>query len=152
MGDSSAGSGLLDIREIQVSGSYSAVLQVVQEGYAQAIQLSDGTPAVYLDGQWESTGSGHIWQTGVQAKLLFERNGVLFWITGDPRDGVDEDALVAIGNELTPATASLTRYLAASAQDVFSGELYEIVPANVSPGSGVGLFVLMQPSSGSPLS
>ncbi len=155
---STNGSGVLDIREFQLASSCSAVLQVVQDGYAQQTQLGDGTSAVFVDGAWAATDTGHTWQTGEQNKLLFERNGVLFWITGDPRDGLDENALVTVANELVlttsplpvlgqPEVGALARDLAASMQAFYSGELYYVVPTGITADSGVGSFVLMQGSS-----
>jgi hypothetical protein len=149
---SSAGSGVLYIREFGISDRYSSVQLVVQAGYAQETQLSDGTLAGFVDGQWVSTDSGApIWQTGEQIKLLFYRDGLVICISADPRDGVDENALVALANSLLPApsplpgmgqpgAASLVRYMASSAQGIFSGEVYKGVPAGVAPDSGIGEF------------
>lgn len=154
------GTGMLDIREFQLASTCAAVLQVVQANYAQETLLADGTAAVFVDGSWENSGSGHVWTTGEQNKLLFERNGVLFWLSADPRDGMDENALVAVANNLTlaqtplhalnqPGVASIARYLAASLENFFAGELYYVVPVGLSPQTGIGTYVLMQGRSNS---
>ncbi|HZC06962.1 MAG TPA: hypothetical protein VE338_15110, partial [Ktedonobacterales bacterium] len=48
------GSGVLDIREFQISQSLSAVLQSVQEGSVNSVTVN-GLNAVYVDGMWVTT-------------------------------------------------------------------------------------------------
>jgi hypothetical protein len=47
----SAGIGVLDIREFQMSSQYAAVLQIVQDGSATPVQVG-ATPAVCVNGSW----------------------------------------------------------------------------------------------------
>lgn len=103
----SPGSGILDIREFKVSPNYSAVLQAVQAGSAAWVSL-DGRPAVYIDGIWtdpvihrQPMMDTPIWQFGVRSELMVERNGVVFWIVGDQRDGANQAELVKLAGMLT---------------------------------------------------
>lgn len=104
-----AGSGLLDIREFQVSSQYSAVLLAVQTG-SVTMTTANGQPAVYVDGMWTLTPGGRkVWQTGARSMLMFEADGIIFWITGDQRDGLDAYALTQIAASLTQTTVATLR-------------------------------------------
>jgi hypothetical protein len=108
-GAQTSGSGLLDIREFQVSNAYSAVLLVVQDGSATMTSVN-GQPAVYVDGMWVVTQGGRkMWQRGTRSMLIFERDGVIFWITGDQRDGMTEYPLTRIAAALTPTSLTTLR-------------------------------------------
>lgn len=100
---SSKGSGKIWIREFLPR---TDVLQLVQEGAASPIdQNAGGALAIYVNGQWiESTSGGSIWQYGSRSELIYQINGVVFWIVGDQQDDVGEKELmrVATGLELLP--------------------------------------------------
>lgn len=103
------GSGLLDIREFQLSSSYVAVLQAVQDGSA-SITTVGGQQAVYVDGMWVVTQGGRwVWQAGTRSMLIFQRQGVIFWITADQRDGMSMYALTQIAERLTQTTLQMLR-------------------------------------------
>lgn len=98
------GSGLLDIREFQLSSSYVAVLQAVQDGSA-SITTVGGQQAVYVDGMWVVTQGGRwVWQAGTRSMLIFQRQGVIFWVSADQRDGMSMYALTQIAERLTQTT------------------------------------------------
>ena len=62
----------------------------------------NGQPAVYVDGMWVvSQGGRKTWQSGTRSMLIFERDGVIFWITGDQRDGMTAYPLTQIASALT---------------------------------------------------
>lgn len=79
------------------------VLQVVQQGAAHLIQF-DGqghASAIYVDGQWVRISKyAHTWSYGTRSELIYEMNGVLFWIVGDQRDGISRDELLSIAGSL----------------------------------------------------
>ncbi len=158
----SAGTGLLDIREFQVSSTYAAVLQVVQIGSASLVKVGD-TSAVYVDGAWMPR-SGHsmwpaddsampyVWQTGVRSELIFERAGVVYWVVADQRDGAGQDELIHLASQLAPADPHLLRpqrisvldaeaSLDASFRVPVGNEVYQLVQSGLSVDSGVGAFV-----------
>ena len=100
-----AGSGVLDVRMFQIADEYQAVLKVVQSGSAREIRFGD-TWAIYVDGTWVAQGRHRFWQSGVHSQLLFEKNGLIFWITGDQRDGMDQAHLLAAASKITTATSA----------------------------------------------
>jgi hypothetical protein len=103
------GTGLLDIREFQLSSQYLEVLLAVQSGSATKTSVN-GQPAVYVDGMWMVTQGGRqTWQSGTRSLLIFERDGVIFWITGDQRDGMTSYALTQVAAALRPTTLSSLR-------------------------------------------
>ncbi len=161
---SGAGSGTLDIREFQVSPSYSAVLQVVEPGYATSVSLSDGEQAVYVNGMWQQSFLDHTlvstWQTGTNCMLIMERQGVVIWMAGDPRDGLNAQSMVSIASQLvTVSRTSLMRNyrgvwlasasLVVSVNDPLGSEWYLLVSASISPATGAGQFVFSGTSTGS---
>jgi hypothetical protein len=99
------GSGVLDVRMFQIADDYQAVLKVVQSGSAREIKFGD-TWAIYVDGTWIAQGRHRFWQSGVHSQLLFEKNGVIFWMTGDQRDGMDQAHLLAAASKIIAATSA----------------------------------------------
>jgi hypothetical protein len=150
------GSGLLDIREFQVNDQTAAVLQVVQVGSVTQVQVGD-SPAAYVNGTW--MGPHRVWQPGVRSELIFEQNGVVFWIVGDQRDGMGQDQLVQIASALAPTSPralELTKFgvqfvgrsLEVSFEEPIGTELLEVLKAGTSPDGGTGAFVEMAPAPG----
>jgi len=101
-GASSHGSGEIAILEFKPNAD---VLQVIGLGAAQII-LTDAkgyAQAIYVDGQWVWLNRiSHRWISGGRSELIYQRNGVVFWIVGDQRDGVDENVLWSIAQSLMP--------------------------------------------------
>jgi hypothetical protein len=92
------GSGIIVISEFKPLGS---VLQVVQLGAAHLIAQNGKVTAIYVDGQWETINqSSHAWVYGERSELIYEHDGVVFWIAGDQRDGIDSNALLQIAESL----------------------------------------------------
>lgn len=157
------GSGVLDIREFQVNDKYSAVLQVIQEGSQSLVKFGD-TPAVYVNGTWAPRGVSHQvmdggddqfhwqWQPGVRSELIFEIDGVVYWIVGDQRDGMQQNELLRIASLLKPTDSrelqpnKLTLRLAGTSlaysfSDPIGHEVYAEVASSDSPGTGAAAFV-----------
>jgi hypothetical protein len=164
---SSEGTGVLDIREFQVSSQYAAVLQVVQDGSVMRVQVGN-TPAVYVDGVWapvpvrergvvsgtmSPSAASYTWETGIRSELIFERNNVVFWIVGDQRDGTSANALVSLAENLVATSYSqldsqwsqrlrmVDQALIQSFQGPLGKELYYLVPAGDSVKSGASVFM-----------
>ena len=79
------------------------VFQVVQLGAARLIQIDNkgNAMAIYVDGQWERIDRfSHAWVYGERSELIYERDGVIFWIAGDQRDGINSTALGQIAESL----------------------------------------------------
>jgi hypothetical protein len=80
------------------------VLQVVQLGAAHMIKFDahGQASAIYVDGQWVRINRySHTWSYGTRSELIYEQNGVLFWIVGDQRDGISRSSLQTIAASLT---------------------------------------------------
>lgn len=143
------GTGLLDIREFQVSDAYSAVLAVVKAGSTTEVQLPDGTNAVYIDGTW--AGSHNLWQSGVRSELVFEEGGLVFWVVGDQRDGMGQDVLVRLMGMLQPVSPRVLEQsdfgvrfvghsLAVSFQQPVGTDVVKAIPAGQLADSGTGVY------------
>ena len=82
------------------------VLQVVHNGAAHLIRMGLGSAGsgVYVTGQWtqQSLTATPSWSYTHRSELIFEdpNTGVVFWIVGDKRDGIDEDELSNIATSL----------------------------------------------------
>jgi len=97
------GTGRIVICEFRPLGR---VVQVVKFGSAQMVRL-DGShaQAVYVNGQWVRVNTiSHDWVYGVRSELIYEHDGVIFWIVGDQRDGVDSSILSSIASSLQSFT------------------------------------------------
>ena len=93
----SHGIGQISICEFTPRGQ---VLQVVQSGAASTLQ-NNGHKAIYVDGQWVHINKfSHEWIYGGRSEIIYEHDGVVFWIVGDQRDGIDQNTLLAIANSL----------------------------------------------------
>jgi hypothetical protein len=159
------GTGVLDIREFRVNPQYAAVLQVVQAGYAWQT-TADGTAAVYVDGTWTQRTANpmktevslpfYAWVPGQHSELILERDGVVFWIVGDQRDGLDESGLVQMAaqlqdvdlNTLQPRARAIRivgESLLQSFQQPEGLELLQLEPADSGRDTRPPLFVANQP-------
>ncbi len=101
-GSASHGTGKISVSEFKPQGQ---VLQVVQLGAAHSLQIGrDGhAQAIYVDGQWVRISRfSHDWVYGGRSEIIYEHDGVIFWIVGDQRDGIGQQILLAITNSLQP--------------------------------------------------
>jgi hypothetical protein len=93
------GTGQIVIREFKPNED---VMQLVQDNAAHPIQTDQqGQPqAIYVDGQWIPHGKAFLWAAGGRCELIYQQNGVIFWIAGDQRDGLSEKGLWRIARSL----------------------------------------------------
>ena len=149
------GSGMLDIREFRLSPDVAAVLQVVQSGSATAVDVGND-PAVYVEGAWSGNSVLSRWVTGKRSEIILEHNGVIIWIVADPRDGMKQAQLIDVAKQLqfTPQLPQshnstvmqvIERQLDAASATANSGEVYAVLPSDVSPSTGIFSFVSMSP-------
>ncbi len=99
------GTGQIVIREFKPNEN---VLQLVKDNAARPMQLDQHgqAQAIYVDGQWIPHDKAFVWAAGGRCELIYQQNGVLFWIAGDQRDGVGEKQLWTIAQSLHPVTDS----------------------------------------------
>ncbi|MBV9710480.1 MAG: hypothetical protein JO011_06155 [Ktedonobacteraceae bacterium] len=151
------GTGRIAIREFKPTGK---VLQVVQAGAAHQIIIGNngsGQVAVYVDGQWgQRTKVSQAWVYGTRSELIYEHNGVIFWIVGDQRDGINGQILQSIAASMASFNLARAMHLdnrvdiMVSLEDLtwlFSGDVIYLDGPDGTSWSVVG-----QPSSVSPIS
>lgn len=131
------GTGNIIILELKPMGD-GKVLQGVAINSSHQIKIgSNGEPGLVVNGQWHSINkTTHTWVDNGSVELIYERNGVIFWIQGDQRDGIDKDGkmLAEIATSLTPLDVSriahMSRFdgLQQSADDLgftYVGDIYD---------------------------
>jgi len=99
------GTGQIVVREFKPG---KQVLQVVQDGYAIPIgadQYGENPEAIYVDGQWVLTSKmpSRVWMHGGRSEIIYQQDGVVFWIAGDQRDGTNERVLWKLAQSLQNA-------------------------------------------------
>ncbi|MDQ2887063.1 MAG: hypothetical protein M3Y39_13385 [Chloroflexota bacterium] len=101
------GNGRIAIREFKPTGR---VLQVVQPGAAHQIEINSngqGQVAIYVDGQWgQTTKVSQAWVFGTRSELIYEHDGIVFWIVGDQRDSINNAVLQNIASSMRPFNMS----------------------------------------------
>ncbi|HVB74964.1 MAG TPA: hypothetical protein VNE38_15535 [Ktedonobacteraceae bacterium] len=95
------GTGQIVVREFK---PLEQVLQVVQDGSAYPIDPDqNGNPrAIYVDGTWLPIGKleSPVWSRAARSEVIYQQNGVVFWIAGDQRDGINQKALWKVAQSL----------------------------------------------------
>jgi hypothetical protein len=130
------GTGQIVIREFKPS---EEALQVVQDDAVHLIQNNQyGRPqAIYVNGQWLlPTGKfSPQWAYGGRGEVIYGTpDGVVFWIAGDQRDGVDETMLWQIAQAMRalPLTNrmllqdTVQQAALSDARDVFENDLLAV--------------------------
>lgn len=137
------GTGEIAIREFKPNED---ILQVVEDGAANAIQIDTNgrAQAIYVDGQWVSS-KGFVphWVYGERSELIYQKDGVVFWIVGDQRDGIGKDALLDIAQSLQAVNVDRFRHIEVEMTDAVqlvddSAELFtgDIIAAFSDDGGG----------------
>ncbi len=110
------GSGQLIIREFKLAAN-DKVMQIVKDGAAQPVSIDQNGLAqeIYVDGQWVVNNTRNqvypTWQYGQRSELIYERDGIVFWIVGDQRDGITEPVLDGIASSLQPISVARTLHM-----------------------------------------
>lgn len=94
------GSGRISICEFKPVGN---VLQAVQLESARELKINSqgNSSAIYVDGQWTALNdSTHVWSAGGRNELIYEKDGIIFWIVGNQSDGIDGTVLSNIASSL----------------------------------------------------
>ena len=103
------GTGQIVVREFLPT---EQVLQVVQDGYAFPIdpdQYGENPRAIYVDGQWVIPDkSSRVWLHGGRSEIIYQQEGVVFWIAGDQRDGINQKVLWKMAQSLQTTSPSMT--------------------------------------------
>ncbi len=94
------GTGQIIIREFKPRINID---QLVQSGSAYPLQVDQmgRATSIYVDGQWVKHGRFvPQWIKGQRSELIYQQNGVVFWIVGDQRDGITKNVLMQIAQSL----------------------------------------------------
>jgi len=94
------GTGEVWVREFKPKED---VLQLVAKSASVPIDMDNSGKAlaIYVNGQWDPRGRNTPqWVSGGRSELIYELNGVVFWIVGDQRDGVGEQELMKVAQGL----------------------------------------------------
>ncbi|HZC77054.1 MAG TPA: hypothetical protein VE258_04860, partial [Ktedonobacterales bacterium] len=155
--DQHGGSGVLDIREFRPAPTLAHVLQVVADGSATPVTVGFA-PAAYVDGRWVHYGWNQEWQYGIKSELIFEQDGLVFWIVGDQRDGIGQEQLVDAALHLSTVSVSqitspapslrlIGEQLVGSVADPAAGEVLALIHVGGSTTSADVAFVSLANSS-----
>ena len=125
------------------------VLQLVGERASNPIEVdtSGRALAIYVDGQWDPTASGGpVWEYGGRSELIYQIDGIVFWIVGNQHYGVGEKELMQIAQGLTPCCVAQHVRVADDATPVtqrsedfpgpFSADVIIIFSGDSNDGSG----------------
>lgn len=140
------GMGKIWVREFEPRAD---VLQLVKAGASTAINPdSNGrAQAIYVDGAWDvSNKVGPQWVAGERSELIYQVNGVIFWIVGDQLDGVGESQLLDIAHGLAVVqlyqqirvleNKITVAQLSTDALGPFSTDVIVVYPGDSSDGGG----------------
>jgi len=129
------GTGQIVIREFKPS---EEALQVVQDEAWHTIQNDQyGRPkAIYVNGQWLLPTGKFLrqWAYGGRGEVIYGQDGVVFWIAGDQRDGINETTLWQIAQAMRANPLSHRMLLQlkvqqaalSDARDVFENDLLAV--------------------------
>ena len=154
------GSGEIAIREFKPKGD---VLQVVESGAAHAIQVDTKghAQAIYVDGQWVSLRYTRHWVYSGRSELIYQQDGVVYWIVGDQRDGMDENALLKLAQSLQVVNIGHVRQVEVEMADLvqlvddtselFTGDVLAVFPDDGGDSPYLSLAGPDQPSQEEPI-
>ncbi len=98
--DPRLGYGRLTVHEFRpVPGN--TTLLVAPPDAIQTIQFN-GRQATYISGRWIQENGEVLWESGVQVELIFQANGLVFWLTGDSRDEATPERLIELAELMQP--------------------------------------------------
>jgi hypothetical protein len=144
------GTGELAIREFKLKPDVS-VLQLAKDGSTTTLKADQNglAQAIYVDGQWVLRNKFPVWVYGQRSELIYQKDGIVFWIVGDQRDGFNQDALLKIANSLQALhiahffpvgiknNLDAVTLLQGDVNGPFTGDVLAITP----DGSGVGTYL-----------
>jgi hypothetical protein len=121
------------------------------------MQVGDGS-GVFVDGQWLHQGAKSWWLTGIREELIVERDGLIFWIVADQRDGLHASDLVAAAQQLTsvplsslqkvrPALRIINGDLRDAVNRSAGDDVFALIPVRSSADDGPAQFVTYAPGS-----
>ncbi len=147
------GTGFLSVREFQPVAD-KVILQVVENGAATLVQIN-GQRAIYINGRWVRHRGALVWEYGTQAELIYQQNGLFFWITADQRDGATLASLEAMVTSLEHLYLGIPRpnlpegsppppaQVASTLAEASLGDVITMMSANASSTSGSAVYIAL---------
>jgi hypothetical protein len=142
----------------------AAVLQVVEADAVQLVQVNakGNNQAIYINGQWVSLNRySHHWVYGGRSELIYQRNGVVFWIVSDQRDGVGKDVLLQVAQSLqvvnttrithTGSELGSVTQLVEDSSALFAGDIIAVLPDDSLSGPYITVVGTDQPLQEKPI-
>ncbi len=146
------GTGQLAVREFKLKND--SVFLVAKDGAAEGIRVDKQNglaQAVYVDGQWVLHDKIFpVWVYGQRSELIYQKDGIVFWIVGDQRDGINKDVLLKVANSLqmmhvvsrlipvgSQSNINTVNLLNGDINGPFTGDVLAVFP----DGSGVGTYL-----------
>lgn len=140
------GMGEIWVREFKPRAD---VLQLVKEGASIPVEMDDSgrALAIYVDGEWDLRNQGGPqWVSGERSELIYQADGVIFWIVGDQRDNVGQPQLMDVARGLAPVPLNQQFRVLGNAVTVtqmsedipgpFSTDVIVVYPVDSSDGGG----------------
>jgi hypothetical protein len=147
------GAGFLSVREFQAAAG-KVILQVVEDGAAHVVQIN-GQRAIYINGRWVRHRSVLVWEYGTQAELIYQQNGLFFWITADQRDGATLASLEAMAASLEHLYLAIPRpnlpesvppphaQVASTLAEASLGDVITMMSANAASSGGSTVYIAL---------
>ncbi len=146
------GTGILAIREFKLKQDVT-VLNVVKDGSITALKYDqNGHPqAIFVDGQWTLRNKFPVWTRGQRSELIYQKDGIVFWIVGDQRDGINQKTLLNIAGSLQALHIShvlsmtvkeninMVTVINGDVNGPFTGDVLAITPDDSSVGTYLSL-------------
>ncbi len=108
------------------------VLQLVQEGAAHPVEIDQygQAKAIYVDGQWALQDSQTLpqWAYGGRSELIYQQDGIVFWIVGNQHSGVNEKTLLTIAQSLQVFHISHQMHMLSDSRDARGVIVVDTVP------------------------
>jgi hypothetical protein len=134
--------GELSIREFRPAPGME-VLQLADDGSSQVLPVGSGV-AIYVSGGWDRQLR---WVVGERSEIVYERDGVAFWIVSEGLHPLDAPALLAIIDSLQPVNeqiiaqydygANLREYgmeLAGALRETSANDIVAVLPSQAAEG------------------
>lgn len=108
------------------------VLQLVQEGAAHPVDIDQygKARAIYVNGQWALQDGQSLpqWAYGGRSELIYQQDGIVFWIVGNQHNGVNEKTLLTIAQSLQIFHISHQMHMLSDSRDSRGVTVIDTVP------------------------
>lgn len=97
--DPMIGYGDLSLYEFRPAAGENVTLETAPPDAVETIVFTDTMQAIYINGRWVRQKGKTVWEYGIQAQMLYQTAGLVFWITADQRDESTPQRLIDLMNQ-----------------------------------------------------